>query len=209
MIILPKHKAVYISHQRCGSHTMFDVLCAKYDGYHCMDDGYHGRVVPVEYRDWFWFSTCRNPYSLAVSIWRATAANLDDLAYSEQWCFAALARDRSFTEFTKVLIRLDWSWKPTWQLDPTGISMSQTEWFEPVHENLKAVLQIESLSNAVTHLPFWQEGVEVGHAKNRTDEGQPAWQTYYEDPEAVANVQRWAGQDFEIFGYDRQTYKLP
>ena len=202
MIILPEHKAVYISHQRCGSHTMFDVLCNKYGGFHWRGDSYHGRAVPPEYADWYWFSTCRNPYSLAVSIWRSTG-------YGKCWRFSEIVADSGFLAFSRILTLLDWSFPPTWGIDGSGMSMSQREWFEPVRHNLAAVLPLETLADAVTKLPFWREGDELGYANNRTDLGRPSWRTYYEDERAVKNVQQWAGPDFDIFHYDRESYKLP
>lgn len=207
MIILPKQRAVFVSHQRCATHTMYSVLESFYDGFHYSGDGYHGRLIPVEYHGWYTFGICRNPYSLAVSIWRATTART--IAYTCSWKFAEIARDRRFPAFARVIADVDWTSAGCQEIDPTLMAMPQTVWFAPVAGRLGVVLQVENLDHDCKRLPFWVGPEHLPRAANILHHIGPPWREYYRDSGTVKAIQKWAGRDFETFGYDENSYKLP
>jgi hypothetical protein len=196
MIIGKKHKFVYISHQRAGSHTMFHVLKNRYGGFHYKGDGYHGRKIPNQYKKFYTFSTCRNPYSLAVSIWRVTVDGVKPRSYGAKFGVYRKVRSNNFKDFAK------WLSKAT-RRHSHSIIMPQHLWFKGVRR-LDTILHIEDIKIAVLALPFWDKSVRVGYAKNRTDRGQPHWSTYYTNPRVVDWVQQWAGPDFKKLGYSKE-----
>ena len=202
MMILPNAEAVYISHQRCGTHTMFEVLREHYCGWHYKGDGYHGRRVPDKYADWFHFSTCRNPYSLAVSIYRITMLHAD---YSVRWHVPEIVGATGWLNFARWLGE-DRHWD--WAIGPS-ILLPQYVWFETL--KLSAILRLEHLEEEANRLPFWHGPAHIDPAANRTcfgscDDGAP-WQSFYADDRVVRAIQAWAKTDFEDLGYDRESYR--
>lgn len=195
MVISEPLEFVYVSNQRCGSHTMFCVLCERYGGVHRKEFGYHCRVVPEQYETWFTFSTCRNPYSRAVSIWRATTKGVSP--YTKRFPFAGLIGSREFPAFAR--------WLPEGGADPTRTMC----W--PQHKvlslvRLDDVLHIENLDEEAKRLPFWDGPDHIEPWTNQTHESQPDWKTLYTD-ELAECIQEWAGSDFERFGYSLTSYK--
>ena len=72
MIISEKNNYVFVSTPKTGSHTMFKILQEQYDGVrYGPSNGYnfHEWVTPVQYKNYFHFSTVRNPYTRFVALW--------------------------------------------------------------------------------------------------------------------------------------------
>jgi len=185
MIILPNHKAVYISCERTGSHTMFKVLKERFGGYHYKGHGYHGRVIPKDCRGWFTFATCRNPYARAVSIWWAATKNVR--ACGQRWVEQA-EWNKTFGGFAQ--------WLSKHPPGPT-ILWPQHRWFSGVLVN--QFMHLEYLSDECRMLPLWEGPGPEGHEGKTPHE---PWETYY-DEDIARNIQMWAGAEFEMFGYSR------
>ena len=190
MIVSDKHKFVFVSTMRCGTHTMFNALQGPvYQGYHEQrHGGYHNRIVPPRAKDWFTFAVSRNPYSRLVSIWRVITQG---------------TRYRHYTPLGKCSFPLFACWCAA---EPNigkraGMLLPQGQWLDGIR--LDTILRLEDLDAEVKRLPFWTGPDHVEPAPNRTCIGQPHWSTYYSDPEIIAAAQDWAGDDFETYGYQR------
>jgi len=228
MILLPDDHAVYISHPRCGSHTMFAVLKKYYGGLFFTGDGYHSRILPESVAGWYVFSTCRNPYSLAVSIWRATTSTGSDFQ-RERWKFSEHMQDadadtyldgraagstesRSFGAFARLLAKTDFT-DPNYLLMDcrfSPLAYPQHIWFSlVVYQNvLCRVMRLERLEAEFRLLPFWHGPNFLPRAANSTSDGKgPPWQKFYEQPGVAADIEKWAGTDFEMFGYRKGNYR--
>ena len=190
MIVSDKHKFVFVSTMRCGTHTMFNALQGPpYHGYHERRlDSYHGRIIPDKAKDWFTFAVSRNPYSRLVSIWRVITQGeryrhytpLGQCPFAKFVCWAAAEPniDR-------------WA----------GMLIPQHRWLKGIR--LDTVLRLENLDREVKRLPFWQGPDHIEPASNRTCDGQPPWYIYYSDPDIIAAAQEWAGDDFQTYGYSK------
>ena len=71
MIISDKYKFIYVSMPKCGTHTFYSVIKEFYEGRRY---GKFHHIDPPEfnYRDYFIFTSCRNPYDRLVGAWWST-----------------------------------------------------------------------------------------------------------------------------------------
>lgn len=187
MVILPEHKAVFVSTPKCATNTMYRVLTGPpFNGIR-QGPHFHNRDVPTECRDWFTFSIVRDPYSRAVSIWWRTIHDTTarrifrdsaphDLAGFVRWLTARPLEAKS-----------------------RRLCDSQSEWLRPVR--LDRTLALEGLFLGLLTLPFWRAGVDVPHSNQC--KGRPDWVQYMTD-DAVAAINEWANEDFYTFGYPRK-----
>lgn len=170
---------------------MFSLLEKHYGGRHRRDIGYHARVVPNAYKDWFTFGTVRNPFSRAVSVFRAFVA--DDTAYTRKYRVRCQLPKPTFLEFAKWLASADLS-------RFNYVFLSQSVWYKDAR--LDAVLRLESLDADVRRLPFWCGPDHFDSASNVTSKGAPPWLSLYKThPDAEQLIGAWAQSDFELFGY--------
>ena len=92
--------------------------------------------------------------------------------------------------------------------------MSQTAWLQSV-EPIK-ILHLERLEEELPQLPFWKPGIKIPQLNTTTEKieaqskqedevvEKPPWQEMYQDMAAQEAVLRWASEDFERFGYERE-----
>ena len=190
MIVSDKHKFVFVSTMRCGTHSMFAVLRGQpYCGYHEQHPGgYHNRIIPGKAQDYFTFAVSRNPYSRLVSIWRVITQG---------------ERCRHYTPLGKPTFPHFVCWAAA---EPNidkwaGMLIPQHRWLKGIR--LDAVLRLEELDQEVKRLPFWTGPDHVDPASNRTCIGLPHWSAYYTDPVIITAARQWAGADFETYGYPK------
>jgi hypothetical protein len=163
--------------------------------------GFHENQIPRQFRNYFRFSCVRNPYTRAVSLWwSACRLHPPDSYGFREGC-------GSHDDFTRFIV-----WLAGTDLeDRHPLMMNQVQWLapcEPIH-----VVHTENLRQELKQLRFWLRGTKLVR-KNTTDEkieaesraeGQrirkPDWRELYRDREAREAVLRWAGEDFERFGY--------
>ena len=201
MILLPDHKAVFISTTRCGTHSMFAVLKERYGGEHYKLRGdYHTRTVPGYARGWLKFVVTRNPYSRLASIWRVTQRNVS-IAYGSKYKL----RDGPFLdwpEYAKTLAEMaERAAIP--QQGPTRIHLPQHQWLWKVPYDV--ILRLEDLdAECRKKLPFWTGPDRIERAPNVTDDWGPPWRELLQThPETKDRARRWAGSDFDQFEYER------
>ena len=182
MILLPDLKAVYVSCPRTGSHTMFAVLTNRYGGSHYEPwDDYHRRDILPDCADWYKFTNVRNPYSRAVSIWRAMG--MERKFRVAEMTFAAFAENLANGKLI--------AWR---------ITLAQHVWHG--ENEYDEILKVESLDEDAKRLSFWNGPDHIPVATNTT-QGRP-WIDEYTG--AIArDIETWAGPEFERYGYERLT----
>ena len=185
MILLPLHKAVFVSTPKCATNTMYEVLKAEYGGQQT-GDAFHWNRVPRECLDWFSFTVCRNPYARAVSVWASSRG-------AERYG----VRDRVGSDEIRPLFEYLLS-NPPWR----SMFMAQHEWLANVR--LNTVLRLEDLENELWRLTFWTGSSTLPRKNPTYPDMRKPWKWYYEQDAALQPlVEQWAGLDFERYGYSR------
>jgi len=185
MLILPEHRLVYLDHMKNATHTLYHVLgqCgAINEGVH------HGyRDLPRYCLDWGVIAAVRDPYTRAVSVWRHLRA-------------------RGTSE-----LRLQMPGPHTWERSMEWIAAftrGRAHWFGSSEAwyrrfNVVHVLHVETLEADFRQLPFAHlhpQPLPRLHVTGPDDSG-PATMS----ERAVAAIHRWAGADFEEYGYERRA----
>lgn len=185
MVVLPQYKALFISQPRCATHSMFDLLCRAYGGKRATGPNrtFHRRKKPEGTEDWLCFTVCRNPYSRAVSFWSQ--------AINTHWeRLKGKLASREFIDFARWLANTDHD-----MLWP----VSMHNWHAGIRIHL--TLRLETLERDAQWLPFHDSGAPI-HQLNALEQDRKPWREYYTD-ESAALVRRWAGSDFDIYGYEQ------
>ncbi len=202
MRIQNKDKFVFISTPKACTHTIYNILEEHYsEG--LSKAGFHNNKVRPQHKDYYRWTVVRNPFERAVSIWWSGCR----LAHLDQYKF----RKESGTQydFTKFIIWLADVPKEKRWFEP--LMMNQSEWLDPA-EPIQA-LHLENLEKELPQLSFWKEGIDIPQLNTTTEkievqseaEGQtivrPSMSELYKDEEAFEAVLKWAGPDFDRFGY--------
>lgn len=150
----------------------------------------HERDVPDVCNDWFKFGTCRNPYTRAVSIWWVTTHNK-----------RLLTGKIRLPGFETMPFRAFARWLSTHPVvDGVTMLMPQHQWYNGV--GAQQYVHVENMAEECQTLPFWQKPKHIERSSNRTDLKHKPWREYYTG-DAQRYIEQWAGDDFEMFGYDR------
>lgn len=193
MVILPEHKAVFVSTPKCATNTMYQVLTgAPFNGIR-QGPHFHRLDVPPEYESWYTFTVVRNPYARAVSIWWRTVH--DTTA-------RRIFRDQAphdLAEFVRWL-----SHNPH-DAQSRRLSFSQAR----CHQNMRfdAIIHLENLAAEIHKLPFWPASGATLHHLNVT-QNCGNWRRYMTD-DVIAAVDEWAPEDCEMYGYARLGAGVP
>jgi len=205
MKISKLHKFVFISTPKACTNSIYKILDEHYsEGLRAR--GFHDVDIPRRYRSYFRWTVCRNPYSRAVSLWWSACrlAHLDQYLFRE--CCGAV------DDFPRFIMWLSNTTSEERKREP--LMMNQTEWLGPVEPI--AALHMESLEEELIKLPFWKEGITIPQLNTTSQkikdqekhEGQvivrPSQRDLYQDDKARLAVLRWAGPDFDRFGYSRE-----
>lgn len=192
MMFCPAIKAVYTAPCKTATQTMFEVLREWYDGTLLANVNMHDPRIPPQFHDWFSFITVRNPYDRAVSLWWSTTQRTVDKYQFRQLC----PRPDDFTSFCQWLATDAPDRDLTW-------TMSQYVKLE----RIDAILHFETLQQDFAKLPLYRGEPGTWPHENQTINSREPWQHYMTD-EAAMWVQRWAGEDFDTFGYERAIHAM-
>ena len=171
---------------RCCTHTLAAVLQCDYAGTRLWGEphgdlrlGAHRNVIPPECEKWFRWTCCRNPYTRAASMY---------------WYLLKIPGRRlhleTFEDFCECVAgrvaepRRGPLW-PMWQQA------------NPAH--FHAVVRFEHLMDDLRKLPFWN-GPQNMRRLGASEPDKPLKDIL--TAKCVGFIRRWAGPDFEMFGYD-------
>jgi len=202
MIISKKHKYVYVSVMKSGTHSMYHALQKYYEGLHYPRDfnengngPYHSNVVPSEFLDFYRFTVVRNPYSRAISAWNV-CVNVDPYmsAYSN------VLKDKSFLGFAKWLNSFQEPGRAGYVVEP------MYKWLKP-SGNFDKIIHLENINNEFKNLTFYDsinKKIKIPDLLSRTDKSD--WKKHY-TKEIADLIYNWAKKDFELYGYDKESWK--
>lgn len=182
MVILPKHRLLFVSTPKCATNTLYEVLCRpELGGVRVMGEGFHPTKAPQQYARWKRFTVCRNPYDRFLSLWRS-AGDVDG-----QYVPNA-AKGRPPDVFADWLIKEQ-------SVPKRPLFYTQTAWHrraKPTHlvrlERLRADLE-SLLGEGLGELP-----------QHNTTEG-PTWAEMGASKELTLRVLDWCAEDFENLHY--------
>ncbi|HBN75417.1 MAG TPA: hypothetical protein DD473_06290 [Planctomycetaceae bacterium] len=195
MVISPKYQYAFVSTVKGGTNSLYDVLTTHYEGVRYGD--FHCNDVHEIPKTWLIFSTCRNPYVRAVSIWWSTCMRGKDRYQFRQLC----SNPDSFEEFA------EWAAAVQPELQSMGDSQRQLLMTQSArHGEIKfdQILRMEHLKADFEALPFVQSHNRELPQLNPTV-GQRLSAENYLTERAIAAVQNWMNDDFDRYGYSREV----
>jgi hypothetical protein len=202
MIVSKKHEYVYISVMKSGTHSMYHTLQQDYAGLHHPRDfnplnkgPYHSNIVPKQFSKFYRFTVVRNPYSRAISAWNV-CVNVDPYAT----CYSGILKDKSFLEFAKWLNDFKDPGRAGYVVEPMH------KWLKPSGKFDK-ILHLENINDEFKELPFYDPSnteLVIPDLLSRTDKSD--WKKHYTQ-EIADLIYEWAKKDFELYGYDRESWK--
>ena len=199
MIISKKHKYVFISTPKTGSHTFFKMLPEQFDGER-QQGAFHRRDLPsgIVGQGYTVFSTVRNPYDRLVALWNSLLhTKPDPHAYRDTWL--SVIRHDDFATFVKFAANNHKRIETMNALRMPNLMMPQNRWYKAMPADV-IPLHLENLSEEFHALPFVTEPVTIPHELKRDH---ATWDDLKTD-EVTEYANEWAGEDFERFGYTRE-----
>lgn len=190
MVISPPLNYTFVSTLKCGTNSLFTILVERFQGvrvgdFHCRDMRY---ALPGS----FTFTTCRNPYYRAVSIWWSTCMRGHDRYGFRRAC----GNSSDFETFI--------AWVASLPARP-ALLQNQTEWQEGIA--FDCILHLENLAGEFSSLPFVKEAVaELPRINTTLYNRLPA--QHYLTPAAIESIKLWAEPDFSNFDYSMEVPSL-
>jgi hypothetical protein len=198
---------MFVSLPKAATMTLFKVLRVHYGP--LLKRGWHRAKVPPEYRGYFVWTVCRNPYTRAISSWWSTIGSGRNHPNGQPY-YPDLARGTSFSEFVR------------WMTDPKRESgggrpfdqyfvSSQTSRLARIGKEPDRVLRFENLHEEFAALPFYN-GKPKKWPRINTSEGKqevaklPKPEEIY-DQETADLIWGWEREVFKRFQYPRESWK--
>lgn len=184
---LPDHAAIFVSTAKAGTNTMYAVLSKHYGGR--LSGGFHATQLPA--RASCVFTTCRNPYTRALSGWSSLTQRPGSKGKSGQLVYESIKRRQNPDDFDLFCEALADGWIAS------PIAEPQHRWHDKFHPD--TVLHLENLADEFRALPFSTGAPEAWPVQN---DSRAHYTLDRLTPRAIDAIRRWAGPDFERFGYD-------
>ncbi len=192
------NKAVFVSTPYCGTHTIYDWLNRHFVVERPSYKQFHLAVLPKGHDDYFIWTVTRNPYSRAISGWG------HKLVTDKTGDGNSAPRDQagSIGTFRTYATHMEWvSKKPPHQMHgPQTLFLSTMP-------HIDMALRLESLSEEIKRLPFWSDNLKPPSHIYKMPTLKP-WQQYYDEATADCIHDQFR-PDFEAYGYDRDSWRLP
>jgi len=188
MIISEKDKYVFVSNPKTGTHSLYKLLKEHFNGVQ-VEGRYHENDVPEKNKDYFTFSTCRHPFSRAVSAFHVLTR---DDGYKD--LFLPKIGGDDFLSFVKWLVKHD----SETELVGRGMAVLtlQSTWLKPVR--IDKLVRIEQANDDFASLPFVKEPVTVPTLLARKHE---TWDEI-KCKKSDKLLRNWLAKDFEFLPYD-------
>jgi hypothetical protein len=180
---------------------MYQLLTEKFDGER--HGNYHCNIVPSEASNYFKFCTVRSPYNKLASAW--SFIQNKDAIHREQ-VKELMKRPITLINF------MEWVAKErgnmlAYALNGLKIGASLTPTHIYIDQRLSGIkmdahLQIENIDTQFSELPFVDEKIDVPKVFSMSGND---YYTTWDDiafPEVIALANKWAGEDFDRFGYN-------
>ena len=151
MILSRKHKYVFISTPKTGSHTFFKLLEEEFDGTRQWPE-FHRTEMPPNTSGYTVFSTVRNPYSRLVALWNSLLHNPNDRhGYRDAW-LSAIRKD-DFLTFCAFAAKHHKNIEHMNEVRLPRLMTPQHRWYGKMPEDL-IPLHIENIKKEFHRFPF-------------------------------------------------------
>jgi len=188
LIIAHKHKLVFVTTPKSGSLTGFTLMREYFGGKEAFN---HKKDVPVGVRGYHIFTFVRNPYERFCALWHS-CVELGQTAYLDVIPKYAQA---NIVEYAKWCISLTDKTTPPSSI--SGLYTSQSYWHKTTW--VKEFIHIEEAAK-VFQLKYPELDIEFPHSRKRKH---ARWDELRTD-ELTMLINKWAGKDFERFGYEKE-----
>ncbi len=195
MIYSRRHRFLFAAVPKTASMSIRRILMSRYYRGRPYRADYHDRTVPPHCDNYFAFAAVRNPYAREVSFWRYRRS---------------LGRNRDVRVMTRRMTFAEHLLHHTNPHSPLSARIgfpTQAEFLRPLR--LDRVLRYETIADGFAALPF----VAAAPPRlrrlpwhHRTSRRPDEWKTFY-DATLAAVVYSWAREDFDVYGYDKDSWK--
>lgn len=197
MILSRKHRYVFISTPKTGSHSFFKLLEKEFDGTRQLF-GYHRTEMPDHTEDYLVFSTVRNPYDRLVSLWNSLLHSKPDTHnYRDAWL--TVLKDDKFDTFCKFAAEHKDNIEQIAAVRMPALMTPQHRWYRKMPEGVIS-LHLENIEEEFNSLTFVNKQVIIPHMLKRDHAN---WDDLKSE-EIIEYANEWAGEDFEKFGYMKE-----
>ena len=179
LIISHKHKLIFVTTPKSGSHTGFKLMKDYYEAEAAFN---HGTSIPDKCRNYHSFTFVRNPYERFCSLFNACVVNP---GHNKR--YIPLQARMSILHYAKWLAKLT----QTRSYPRIDLCAAQEVWHEKT--NVKEYVQIEKAQDRFAAL-------DVPHELKR---GTLTWKDVRTD-NILHYVNIWAGKDFDLYGYTKE-----
>jgi hypothetical protein len=154
--------------------------------------------MPAKTNGYTIFSTCRNPYDRLVALWNSLLHAPDDRNnYRHAWMSVIRADD--FLSFCRFVAKHHTRIEHMASVRTPTLMTPQYRWYRKLPENV-IPLHLESIHDEFHALPFVDHEVTIPHRLKRKH---ATWDELKND-EIIECANKWAGEDFEKFGYQKE-----
>lgn len=196
MIISTKHKYVFISTPKTGTHTMFNLLINQFDGQRVVTNGFHSTKIPNEINidEYTIFTTVRNPYDRFVALWYSILYVRED--YIQSW--SQYLSDKSLESFAIFINNQDFIQNKS-KVRLAQLVIPQYKWVSFMPKKT-IILHLENLNQEFHELSFVNKKCSIPHNLKREHE---SWDRL-KNSKVTDLINKWAEYDFQLFGYQQE-----
>ncbi len=207
MVVSDKHKYIFASTPKAGTHSMYHLLEKYFDGTRVPNPNQyhhtiHTRNIPVQYKDYFKFTIVSNPFRRAIACWKPLAF-YEPYRIKRGWLKELGGEE--FVYYTRYIKKMSKS-----QKTPPKKYMIWSQ--SKLHDFMEydRVLNLQNLQEEFNELPFVKEEIQTENvfSANKKEkphfyENEDDWKKEYND-ECIQNVLEAWGNDFEKYGYSKE-----
>lgn len=191
MVISRKHKFVFISTPKTGTHSLYHTLQEHFECERYGED-YHENTIPLGCGDYFKFTTIRNPYDRLVSAWNS-------LLFTDEYRdeYISLIGNDTFEALVK------WAWSNKRNLPYMGVRGLMT--VVPQSTYLRGMkidkyLKIENIDEELSNLHFVDSKIKVHKLLHRKHK---QW-SELKNKTILKFANDFLKEDFEMFDYQME-----
>jgi len=200
MRVSDKHKLIFFSTPKCGSHTGWKLMEKNFWAQKIKGTGMHTNVVPAKYKEYSAFTFTRNPYERAISQWnavlKAPLIEGDFRGYRQQ--FLKLVGSDDFTKFCR------WLSSVNWEKNPTNLrgNLMYPQYILHDRSNLvnKTFIKLENIESDLPRYLKEITGKEISVIPYELKRDHPTWEEL-KTPETEELIRKWAKEDFKRYEY--------
>lgn len=201
MVVSEKHKYIFGSTPKAGTHTMYHLLETFFDGTRLpYSNTFHGVInnkgIPEKYKDYYKFTIVANPFRRALASWKPLVTQ--PMYIKRSW--PQRIGGSEFIDFTRYLRRIKDS---NFETAKKPLILPQCR-LGHMHVEWDKIMHLETIQEDFNSLPFVDRHIDVPqHCSYNKFEGKDDWKKKY-NQECIDNVLYAWGEDFDRLGYSKE-----